>query len=630
MALPASPAESNIAPPEPIVSAQHMGGFGSDPAQINQYGASPEDVQGYQEALQGALNSLQQRVAAPNWFNVAGGFLTPGPGGFFGELGQADKALGQFVEQRRQMALPIAQMQAQLAQSKILMGQNARAAQIMSTLQAQAPQGDLSQLPLGTLTQASSALAALGPQGQSYAKAVEGALQAGRTRVGVTSDVAHAAHAGAGAETALGGIGQPGAANAIQNSLNALLSGQNVAGPGSAAPRTARPVPGAAPVQGAAPAATVASGPATFAPGAPGQPFSFNANTGWQGLAQAYNAGQMSPQQAATVLQDMQKQSGNVPPAMYQQLMRTFELDAGGSSAPGAAAAPSAGAQPSGAQSQIPLDLTSVPEGALPGVLKGATYTPASANTPRGYVPPQETQYDQDLHLIGSIAGNPAVLASKTSQVSTLLQNISQHSGAMQQFRDVTGKLASQPGLMRAIAASVDPSVGAGGLHLQADLANFIRNNVPAAEQPMANQVIQAVAQTAAMEAQMRGLPFGHGVTASQAEVGTSGLPNMDMTPGALLQAMLQTMTNAERYQTLYSGYARLSPLLRNTPDGRLNLSPTTTFFTSPYAQQVNSYYDARLQHYDGLTRPRTRAHVAKTSLRPDVQVRLPNAGEGG
>jgi hypothetical protein len=122
----------------PVEGAQQYGGFGvGQPGNINFYDANPQDEQNYENALQGALASLQQRVAAPNWANIGAGFLHVGPGGFGAGLQGAEQALGQFVEQRRQMALPIAQMQAQLAQSKILMGQNARAAQNWGQFQSQ-------------------------------------------------------------------------------------------------------------------------------------------------------------------------------------------------------------------------------------------------------------------------------------------------------------------------------------------------------------------------------------------------------------------------------------------------------------------------------------------------------------
>jgi hypothetical protein len=46
---------------------------------VNPIGASDSAAQQYQAGLQSALTALQQRANAPNMFNVAAGFLTPGP-----------------------------------------------------------------------------------------------------------------------------------------------------------------------------------------------------------------------------------------------------------------------------------------------------------------------------------------------------------------------------------------------------------------------------------------------------------------------------------------------------------------------------------------------------------------------
>jgi hypothetical protein len=96
----------------------------TDPSKINPTGAAPEDLNEYQKSLDEQIKSLEQRYANPNYFKVAAGFLKPQLGGFFASLGSASEALGENIEQQRAAQLPIAQMRTQLAQSKILTGQN--------------------------------------------------------------------------------------------------------------------------------------------------------------------------------------------------------------------------------------------------------------------------------------------------------------------------------------------------------------------------------------------------------------------------------------------------------------------------------------------------------------------------
>ena len=105
---------------------------GLDPANLNYYGANPEDVQAYQDALKESVDALQARYADPNWFNVAAGFLKPQLGGFAASLGSAGQAMGENLEKQRENALPVAQMKAQLAMSKIRMGQSKTASQVFA------------------------------------------------------------------------------------------------------------------------------------------------------------------------------------------------------------------------------------------------------------------------------------------------------------------------------------------------------------------------------------------------------------------------------------------------------------------------------------------------------------------
>jgi hypothetical protein len=108
----------------------------TDPSKINPAGAAQEDLNEYQRSLDAQIKSLEDRYANPNWFKVAAGFLKPQLGGFFASVGSASEALGESVEQQRAAALPIAQMRSQLAQSKILTGQNKTVADMVAEYQA--------------------------------------------------------------------------------------------------------------------------------------------------------------------------------------------------------------------------------------------------------------------------------------------------------------------------------------------------------------------------------------------------------------------------------------------------------------------------------------------------------------
>jgi hypothetical protein len=101
-----------------------------DPANINFYGAQEADVNEYQKSLQDSIDALKQRYENPNWFNVAAGFFKPQLGGFAASLGSASQALGENLEKQRESQLPVAQMRAQLAASKIAMGQKKTAAEM--------------------------------------------------------------------------------------------------------------------------------------------------------------------------------------------------------------------------------------------------------------------------------------------------------------------------------------------------------------------------------------------------------------------------------------------------------------------------------------------------------------------
>ena len=104
----------------------------TDPSKINPAGAQQADLDEYQRSLDEQIKSLEARYANPNWFKVAAGFAKPQLGGFMASFGSAAEALGENVEQQRAAALPIAQMRSQLAQSKILTGQNKTVADMVA------------------------------------------------------------------------------------------------------------------------------------------------------------------------------------------------------------------------------------------------------------------------------------------------------------------------------------------------------------------------------------------------------------------------------------------------------------------------------------------------------------------
>jgi hypothetical protein len=108
----------------------------TDPSKVNPAGAEQGDLEEYQKSLDAQIKALEQRYANPNYFKVAAGFLKPQLGGFFASLGSASEALGENIEQQRAAELPIAQMRSQLAQSKILTGQNKTVADMVAEFYA--------------------------------------------------------------------------------------------------------------------------------------------------------------------------------------------------------------------------------------------------------------------------------------------------------------------------------------------------------------------------------------------------------------------------------------------------------------------------------------------------------------
>jgi hypothetical protein len=97
---------------------------------INPYGLDSPELREYADAQQKILESLEQRYSQPNWFKIAGALAKPQLGGFMASLGSAADVMGETTEQQRAAELPIAQIRAQLAATKVTMGQRQQAADL--------------------------------------------------------------------------------------------------------------------------------------------------------------------------------------------------------------------------------------------------------------------------------------------------------------------------------------------------------------------------------------------------------------------------------------------------------------------------------------------------------------------
>jgi len=106
---------------------------------FNPFEETPESINKYTDSTEEVLKSLEQRYAQPNWFKVAAGFAKPQLGGFMASLGSASEALGENVEQQRQIAMPIAQARAQLAVMKNQIGHKTTAAQAIEKFKTENP-----------------------------------------------------------------------------------------------------------------------------------------------------------------------------------------------------------------------------------------------------------------------------------------------------------------------------------------------------------------------------------------------------------------------------------------------------------------------------------------------------------
>jgi murein DD-endopeptidase MepM/ murein hydrolase activator NlpD len=108
--------------------------IGTLPAAPYGIGSEEDSKTEYFDALNKTLAALDARSKqGPNWFNVGAAFLDPGRTGSFGEaVGKVGAVLGAQQEKEQDMALPIAQMRAQLAGTKYQVEQEANAMSILA------------------------------------------------------------------------------------------------------------------------------------------------------------------------------------------------------------------------------------------------------------------------------------------------------------------------------------------------------------------------------------------------------------------------------------------------------------------------------------------------------------------
>jgi hypothetical protein len=137
-------------------------------------GADDEARQEYFGALQKTLEALEARSkSGPNMFQVAGALLDPGRTGNVGEaIGRAAGVVGAQQQRQDEMAIPIAQVRAQLAGQKYEVANQAKALQLMAAtlgmpaeaLQQQLQNGALPPNAMAKLSQIYPTIAQLSPK----------------------------------------------------------------------------------------------------------------------------------------------------------------------------------------------------------------------------------------------------------------------------------------------------------------------------------------------------------------------------------------------------------------------------------------------------------------------------------
>lgn len=103
-----------------------------DLSNTNLYGADADRLQELRDAQSKAIEALQHRYDHPNWFKVAAGFAKPQLGGFVASMGSAADALGDWIEEKRQNQIPVSQLELTKAQTNMLLGNEAKASDIVT------------------------------------------------------------------------------------------------------------------------------------------------------------------------------------------------------------------------------------------------------------------------------------------------------------------------------------------------------------------------------------------------------------------------------------------------------------------------------------------------------------------
>lgn len=127
---------------------------GAIPAAPQNLGADESGKQEYFDALTKTLKALEARSDnGINLWNVAGQFLNPGRTGSFGEaLGNVAGSVGRDVEKQQEMALPIAQMRANIAGQKYQVENETKALNMFANAIGVTPAQAAGALESGNLT----------------------------------------------------------------------------------------------------------------------------------------------------------------------------------------------------------------------------------------------------------------------------------------------------------------------------------------------------------------------------------------------------------------------------------------------------------------------------------------------
>ena len=467
---------------------------GLDPSNLNYYGANPEDVQAYQDALKESVDALQARYANPNWFNVAAGFLKPQLGGFAASLGSAGQAMGENLEKQRESMLPVAQMKAQLAMSKIKMGQSKQAAAIAEGQTN--PFGLIDVQDAGNIAGLSKGSAAV-PEARADASAKNLAL-------------ARAAIEAAGPNR------QPPAAAAQVVANGGYWSKSNITAPKESETETKTPMPslGAPPAGGEAP---VAAGE----PVAAGAPPAFAVN--------------MKPSGGATgPVADRLREIQAMPPGpQQQQALAEIEKIYGPKTTPPVTTP----AAPKAADVQVPLAFGLPPatqEAALTEIQKS---TAAKAN---------DIALEQYKKV--STLGDPDHFNQVQATAKNTLSSLSNPDAPKVMGLMMTGGVLNV--IEKAISEGIQGNVGELSASARMDIAKLIRANLPPESQKLGQALGHQFELLANERIRQGGKSlFGGQLSNYEAGQAKSGAPDLAMSVGLAKYAVASVASDALKYK---------------------------------------------------------------------------------